>query len=63
MVHEVTLLPDEESRTLTATVNGERDGLKQTEMVTLVVLKEIYDPEDLTPLRYRAARQIHPLAC
>jgi hypothetical protein len=49
VVHEITLLPDEESRTLTVTMNGERDGLKQTEVVTLVVSQEIYDPESLTP--------------
>jgi len=48
-VAEVIVVPDEASisSTLTVTVNGERDGLKQTETVTLDVLEEIYDPEDL----------------
>jgi hypothetical protein len=44
VVPEVTLLSGEESRTLTVTVNGKRDGLEQTGTVTLDVLKEIYDP-------------------
>jgi hypothetical protein len=47
VVPEVTLLSGEESRTLTVTVNGKRDGLEQTGTVTLDVLKEIYDPEGL----------------
>jgi hypothetical protein len=48
VVPEVTLLPDEESRTLTVTVNGERDGIKQTETVTLDVLQDIIDPDGLS---------------
>ncbi len=43
VVPEVVLDPDEESRTLTITVNGERDGLKKTETVTIRVV----DGEDL----------------
>ena len=48
-VAEVIVVPNEASTgsTLTVTVNGERDGLKQTETVTLDVLEEIYDPEGL----------------
>jgi hypothetical protein len=38
VVPEVILGSDEESRALTVTVNGERDGLKKTEMVTLKVV-------------------------
>ena len=49
VVPEVTLLPDEESRTLTVTINGERDGLEQTETVTLDVLQDIPDPEAMAP--------------
>ncbi|MBA7476768.1 hypothetical protein ES707_12163 [subsurface metagenome] len=48
-VAEVIVVPDEASisSTLTVTVNGERDGLKQTETVTLDVLEDIYDSEGL----------------
>ena len=35
VVSGVTLLPDEESRTLTVTVDGERDGMKQIETAPL----------------------------
>jgi hypothetical protein len=42
VVPEVILGTEEESRTLTITVNGERDGLKKTETVTL----RIVDGED-----------------
>ncbi len=45
-VAEVTVIPDEASAgsTLTVTVDGERDGLKQTEAVTLVVKEELPGP-------------------
>jgi hypothetical protein len=39
VVPEVILDPNEESRTLTVTVNGERDGLKKTETVTVRVVE------------------------
>jgi hypothetical protein len=48
-VAEVIVVPNEASigSTLTVTVNGERDGLKQTETVSLDVLQDILDPEGL----------------
>ncbi len=48
-VAEVIVVPDEASigSTLTVIVNGERDGLKQIEIVTLYVLEDIYDSEGL----------------
>ncbi len=47
-VAEVMIVPDEASTgsTLTVTINGERDGLKQTETVTVNVLEGLGEVED-----------------